>query len=145
MFLRIGGTLRYKKQICYVIIIHTEVQATDEVKHLPPLQDSDHFRLNGFVHEDGRINWDAEMVPEFIKRSYADGCYDRFAFAFYFGDCNKRLYLKKSKVDISQVKHEKCFHKVKVERKFRPDPSQVWYCPEDERLPPGIRQDLADN
>ena len=81
-FLRVGGTLRYKKEICYVIIVHTEAEATDEIKRLPPLCDSDHFTLNGFLHEDGRVNWKSGTVPEFISRSYIDGCFDHFTFAF---------------------------------------------------------------
>ena len=82
VFLRVGGTLRYKKEICYVIIVHTEAEATDEIKRLPPLCDSDHFTLNGFLHEDGRVNWKSGTVPEFISRSYIDGCFDHFTFAF---------------------------------------------------------------
>lgn len=144
VFLRVGGTLRYKKEICYVIIVHTEAQTTDEIKRLPPLRDSDHFRLNGFLYEDGRVDWKSGTL-EFISRSYVNGCFDHFALAFYFNDCNNSLYLDKQKVDISQVWHNKCLRKIKVKSEFRPDPFKFWYCPDDERLPSGIRQeDLVD-
>ena len=145
VFLRVGGTLRYEKEICYVIIVHTEAEATDEIKRLPPLRDSDHFRLNGFLHEDGRVDWKTSgTVPEFISRSYG-ACTDYFTFAFYFNDCDSSLCLKEEKVTKSKVKHSKCVRKFKVKPEHRPA-ATAWYCPEDERLPTGYSQEeLVDN
>ena len=146
LFLRVGGTLRYKKEICYVIIVHTEAEATDEIKRLPPLHDSDHFRLNGFLHEDGRVDWKSDAAPEFISRSYDNRSTDYFTFAFYFNDCDSSLNLKKEKVIKSSVRHNKCVRKFKVKQEHRPHPGIKWYCPEDKDLPKGYSQEqLVDN
>ena len=44
--LRVGGTLHYKKEICYVIVIHTDNGASNEIEKLPPLRNNAHFNLN---------------------------------------------------------------------------------------------------
>ena len=134
VYLRVGGTLRYKKEICYVIVVHTDNEATEEVECLPPLRPSRHFKLNGFLDACGRVtDWDT--YPDFIPRSYEGGCKDHFAFAFYFNDCDIPLILESVKK--SPVKHERCLRGIKVKPEFQPDPPRAWYCPEDTRLPKG--------
>ena len=124
VYLRVGGTLRYRKEICYVIIVHTETEASAEIEALPPLRSNAHFKLNGFLDARGRvINWD--VTPTFVRRFYSDGCYDQFAFAFYFDDCEKPLCLENVKQ--SSVTHTKCL------RSVLPKGATEWCCPE--RIP----------
>ena len=136
IYLRVGGTLRYKKEICYVIVVHTDNEATEEIESLPPLTDSGHFKLNGFLDARGRVK-DWKKYPDFISRSYDGGCKDHFAFAFYFNDCDNPLKLDKDKVTMTQVKHTQCLRSFKVKPEFRPVLSKRWYCPEDPFLPKG--------
>ena len=134
VYLRVRGTLRYKKEICYVILIHTDNEATEEIKRLPPLEDSRHFKLNEFLDDCGRVaDWDT--YPAFIPRFYEDGCKDHFAFAFYFSDRENPLKLDKEKVTRKHVDHTRCLRSFKVKPEFQPDPSRSWYCPEDPSLP----------
>ena len=114
VYFRVGGTLRYRNEICYVIVVHTETEASAEIKALPPLRNNAHFKLNRFLDARGRVvDWEA--TPEFIPKLYSNGSYDHFAFAFYFDDCDNPLYLEKSKVKKSQVEHKQCI------RSFRPE------------------------
>ena len=53
VYLRVGGTFRYKKEICYVIVIHTDNGASNEIMELPPLGNNAHFKLNGFLDAHG--------------------------------------------------------------------------------------------
>ena len=145
VYLRVGGTLRYKKEICYVIVVHTDNEATEEIESLPPLRNSRHFILNGFLDIRGRIaDWDT--YPDFISRSFEDECKDQFAFAFYFNDCDNPLKLDKVKVTMTQVDHTRCLRSFKVKPEFRPDLSKSWYCPEDPILPKGkiLKELIAD-
>ena len=141
VYLRVGGTLRYKKEICYVIVIHTDNGASNEIEKLPPLRNNAHFKLNGFLDARGRVvDWEA--VPEFIFGQFEGGCKDHFAFAFYFNDNESPFRL--DKVDKSQVRHDRCLRSFKVKPEFRPDPDRCWYCPEDERLPNKSQEELED-
>ena len=143
VYLRVGGTLRYKKEICYVIVIHTDNGASNEIEKLPPLRNNAHFKLNGFLDVRGRVvNW--ETVPEFIPGQFEGGCKDILAFAFYFDDCESHFCLDKPKVEWSQVRHDRCLRSFKVKPEFRPDPDRWWYCPEDERLPNKSQEELED-
>ena len=142
VYFRVGGTLRYKKEICYVIVIHTGNGASDEIEKLPPLRSNAHFKLNGFLDARGRVNWDRETVPEFTPGQFEGGCKDHFAFAFYFNDCENPFRLEK--VDKSQVSHDRCLHSFKVKPEFCSDPDHRWYCPEDERLPKKSQKELED-
>ena len=122
VFLRVAGTLRYRKEICFVIVIHTDTDATDEIKNLPPLSEpNESFELNGFLDEDGRVvNW--RTSPTFIHKSYSDNCYNIFAFAFYFSNEDESFQVEK--VVKTSVKHEKCI------RRFQDEDSNRWLCPD---------------
>ena len=122
VFLRVAGTLRYRKEICFVIVIHTDTDATDEIKNLPPLREPNEcFKLNGFLDEDGQVvKWGA--CPTFIHKSYSDDCYNTFAFAFYFS--NGDMSLRLEKVVKTPIKHEKCI------RRFQDEESKRWLCPD---------------
>lgn len=122
VFFRVGGTLRYRKEICYVIVVHTE-RASAEIKALPPLKNDTHFKLKGFLDANGRVvDWKA--TPAFTSKSYSNGSYDHFAFAFYFSDGDNPLRLEKSKVEKTQVKHTQCI------RSFLPEGAKKWRCPD---------------
>ena len=122
VFFRVGGTLRYKKEICYVIVVHTD-KASAEIKALPPLKNTTNFKLKGFLDKDGRVaDWKA--TPAFTSKSYSNGSFDHFAFAFYYNNSDKPLRLEKSKVEKSQVKHTQCI------RSFLPEGATKWCCPD---------------
>lgn len=86
VYLVIGGTLRYKHEICYVVIVCTRKDTTRKLKDFPPLnaRNQDVIELNGLVDEKGKfVNPDA--VPEFKLRHITKHInWESLAFAFYF-------------------------------------------------------------
>ena len=92
VFIKIGGTLRYRGEICFVLIVCTE---NDDLG-FPALHTNDeYFETNGLIDDDGRVrnyNAIANFHPRYIiqwaredegKKSYS---YITAAFAFYYPD-----------------------------------------------------------
>ena len=81
--LRKGGTLRYKYEICYVLII---CQCDDgDIREFEPLElASNKFDSDGLIDKDGRI-LKATAVPTFHLDSFIDNMHhEEVAIAFYF-------------------------------------------------------------
>ena len=80
LYLRVGGTLRYKKGICHVIAIRTDNGESNEIEKLPPLRNNAHFKLNGFLDAHSWVvNW--ETFLEFTSGQFEGGCKDNFTFS----------------------------------------------------------------
>jgi hypothetical protein len=89
--IRKGGTLRYRCEICYVLIICTDspmdVKALSEFKPLPT--ESKLYKTNGLINESGKVIDHSAILtfhPEYIY-SWVNGdsySYETTTFAFYF-------------------------------------------------------------
>ena len=121
--LKVGGTLRYRHEICYVVVVCT---TEDDLKlgdqKIPNIDDgSTPFIPNGMVNGNGVVvNYDKK--PNFMARSilsYEKPNYyswEQLVFAFYFPNPEQKLCC--TKVDVSEVKH---------------NPPPCWKCPRNER------------
>ena len=99
VFIKVGGTLRYRGEICFFLIVCT---GKDELKNFPPLgTDNKYFETNGLINGRGRIT-DYDAIPNFhpqhiirwsrvkgeVKKSHS---YIAAAFAFYYPEPNGSL------------------------------------------------------
>lgn len=109
------GTLRYKREICYVIIVCADSDDLSEVKHLPAINHGEYQTIFS-----GLEGLDAEgKVPQpvptitFKRRTYEEG-WEHLTFAFYFSEKAeyKSFTLESTKVEYTdQIPHDKCIHK----------------------------------
>ena len=110
VYLKLGGTLRYKLEVCYVIIVAMEEDITDdeELKELPSVHNKPPFIHNGCIDEDGKVI--NEEKPSFeISHIFSNTIWDTLAFGFYFPR-HSRLSLKcpKDFCKITEIEHEFC-------------------------------------
>ena len=113
VFLRVGGTLRYQNEICYVVIVCTKHD--DELECYPSL-----FTQPGIFDHKGLLLSSGEVRPEFFEsrasidfklkhvikcapvRQYS--CYEVPAFAFYYPEENTTSSLECPKEVVTEVK-----------------------------------------
>ena len=84
VYLKLGGTLRYKHEVCYVIIVAMADDNTiKSLKEMPSVYDEECFLHNGCIDEDGKlIN---EETPSFaIKHIFSESTWETLVFGFYF-------------------------------------------------------------
>ena len=122
--MKVGGTLRYDKEICYVVIIGMEDDR--ELQSMPNVGDHKHcrpFRHNGLVDKKGFVV-DETKIPEFkaswIVHSMADGedrgekskfinfSWEQLVFAFYLPQPSQKLTCPKEAITRSKVDHNFC-------------------------------------
>ena len=84
VYLKLGGTLRYKHEVCYVIIVAMAEDISDEYfKELPSVYNKSPFIHNGCIDKDGKII--NEETPSFeINHIFSDNTWETLAFGFYF-------------------------------------------------------------
>ena len=89
--IRKGGTLRYKQEICYVLIICHEADGDligggfGALELMP-----NKFQTNGLIDGCGRI-CNISATPTFLQQQYSDGSHEIAAVAFYFPTENAHL------------------------------------------------------
>ena len=121
--LRVGGTLRYKYEICYVVIVSTEQDSAQLVQY-PSVYGKHIFESNGVISQEGNIVDDSKF-PEFkaqyiissIKDSYNwwhNFSWEGIAFAFYFPSEESELRCKVQDVTRDTIQHSFCTSRRKV-------------------------------
>ena len=125
--IRKGGTLRYKSEICYVLIICTD-NDDDELADFDPLQlKSPEFQTNGLIRADGRLANPAAIAtfyPRCIISSTlsAKYSYENVAFAFYFPEDRSSMLVDRCAKE--RVGHNFCI-------KTQPTKLGGWKCPNE--------------
>ncbi len=126
-----GGTLRYKHEICYVVIVCAEGHFTEAEDDCP------HFSALNI--DNGRIRTVGEWrVPITNGITWARSklySWDHFVFAFHYPTSKGRMRLLSGLVQVHEdIDHESCFKKVGTGYK--------WVCPDklDQRVRKRNRQ-----
>ena len=112
VFLRVGGTLRYRYEICYVVIVCTKYDK--KLECYPSLYTrSDLFDNKGLLLPSGQIKENFFVSQEAInfKLKYAIKCvpdrqyssYEAPAFAFYYPEASNITYLKCPPSNVQEV------------------------------------------
>lgn len=116
---RVGGTLRYKHEICYVVIVCMDGDNIKDQLGLkyPSIWGQDIFDHKGMISRDGSIE-DYSKIPEF-KAQYIVKCindagkynsfsWEAMAFAFYFPSGDTEFRFTVDKVTEANILHPFC-------------------------------------
>ena len=129
---RKGGTLRYKHEICYVIIISSSGEDDSALSNFEQLKpQSDQFNMDGLIGDDGKIYDDniITAIPKFRPQyivTYARGMnysHETVAFAFYFP---QESYTIKPRFSQGKIDHN---YKYCI-KKFPTESGGSWVCPD---------------
>ena len=108
---RKAGTLRYKREICYVILVHASTDNDQHVCSLPPLTNQEEkFTFGNVLDSKGVFQPGAapHHPPKFRKeldKKKPPFYWENVAFAFYFSN---PLQIAQDKVDQDRVEHKLC-------------------------------------
>ena len=136
LYFKKAGTLRYKREICYVVLICANTDL-GKVEHLRKLTEkTGHVTLDGMLDENGIWNGvDCNFI--YNKRSYPQAFKSKhLVFGFYFGPNSKvdHLVLEKGPYDTIPHSVTSCINKIQP-RKYN------WVCPDElENQPPENEQ-----
>ena len=126
LFFKKAGTLRYRKEICYVILICANTDLPT-VEHLPPLTGKKrHVTLNEMLDETGMWNG-VDCNFFYNKKSYeAPASWEHLVFAFYFGPNSNANHLVLERKSYDTIPHpvKKCISKNQIRR-------YQWVCPDE--------------
>ena len=105
--LRVGGTMRYKREIAYVIIVCTTSDEQELFRYGTITSHGEPIDMQGLVNDNGVIV-DNTRVPLFTTKYY-----ETLNFAFYFPE--KRDFKCSSHVtQVKDVKHSGCIRKIQL-------------------------------
>ena len=136
--IRKGGTLRYTREICYVLIVGISDKDDDKaLSDFMPLEICcDQFHTNGLIDDSGKIVNDTAIPTFHPKRvmpwiKYNDKpepekySYETTAIAFYFPDecCNMKL--SRNECSEEEISHNLCSKKQTVQE------YEDWKCPNE--------------
>lgn len=140
--IRKGGTLRYKQEICYVLIICIESNDKKELEDFKLLRpESKHFKMNGLINDRGKIV-DITAAPTFHTeynvaqmscrheptaegRKPTSYSYETAAFAFYFPH-ESSIMTVGQKCSEKGISHNAC-----IRKQPPPELYEKWKCPND--------------
>ncbi len=127
--LKVGGTLLYKQEICYVVMVG--LKGDEELRSIPSMGDYEYcrpFQHNGLITSKGVI-FDQQKVPNFRASSIVSSLEDikfnweQLVFALYFPNPEQELTCQKELVQTSSVDHSYCIS-------TQPPPNGgKWVCP----------------
>lgn len=129
--IKVGGTLLYENEICYVAIIGLE--GDSDLDSMLPAGEHKHcrvFKHNGLLDPKGTVS-NFDVTPIFraafiISRvDDLDFCWEQLVFALYFPHAEQRLTLSMNSVTVESVKHDFCI------RKQPPPGGGKWECPNE--------------
>ena len=121
LYIKRGGTLRYRGEICFVLIVCTE---SDQL-HFPRLHRRGNFETNGLINKDGRVinrgaiaNFHPRHIIQWARDDEGDRkkiySYITAAFAFYYPNKDGKLVVDRKKCRATEIdKHtdERCLKK----------------------------------
>lgn len=131
LYFKKACTLRYKREICYVILVHASTDDLTFVQDLPPVTSSEYISADEFLDQDGKcFNTSASFI--FKKHTYNDWNWEHIVFGFYFSPSfNNGTGMIKILKDSGIISydahypHEYCIRKLQL-REYEP-----WVCPDD--------------
>ena len=128
--LRNAGTLRYKYEICHVIMTAMEGDVADQ--DFPSMYDEPRFQHNGLIDTNGKLI-DSSITPGFQIRhpfthstkAYVSYSWETLVFALYFPDSPQSvLVCPKEDCKEKKIKHSFCI-------KTKPVYPRKWVCPNE--------------
>ena len=115
--LRVGGTMRYKREIAYVIIVCTTSDEKELFRYDTVTSRGDPIDMQGLVNDNGVIVDNARAPLFTTKYHNTFDSYETLNFAFYFPE--KRDFECSSHVfQVKDVEHSGCIRKFQLKRFF---------------------------
>lgn len=108
--LRIGGTLRYKREVCHIVIVNAAIPDHDDVRNdynYPIWSDAEGVQVGIYYNDDNKV-FHAEV--RFIVKNglIGQGCsWDHVVFAFYFPENGSEMVCRKPPFDNTEVPHSR--------------------------------------
>ena len=123
--LRVGGTMRYKCEIAYVIIVCTHADNDLSCYDLITSSDAPYLLdVEGFIDGSGRIK-DKCHFPSFTTCYYDAGeSHEALNFAFYFPE-EQDFTCQVDKIDVNEVYHTGCIHKREMYYYYDPETREL--------------------
>ena len=132
IYLRIGGTLRYKKEICYVVIICTN-NDLEVLQEYDPITSSEIFDTADLVDRNGKVV-NIASTPIFTTRHVDTfASYETLNFAFFFEDARTPFVCSVNGQDIA-IDHTRCVRKIPLVCWYDPQTQTFttkWKCPDE--------------
>ena len=133
VYLKLGGTLRYRQEICYVIVTCTE-EDLDSLSDFPNLdpKESAEFDSNGLLSGNGSIK-DCHAVPIFKTAYPVQSCkyqscsWEAIAFAFHYPSSEYVIRCHKDNISCNTIHHDYCTSTYPL--KNYTDKKYIWKCP----------------
>ena len=115
--LRVGGTMRYKREIAYVIIVCTTSDEQELFRYDTVTSRGEPIDMQGLVNDNGVIV-DNTRAPLFTTKYYNTfDSYETLNFAFYFpekhdSECSSHVYV----IQVKAVEHSRyrCIRKIQL-------------------------------
>jgi len=106
--LKIGGTLRYRYEVCYVTIICTE----DDLETFSKFKDFKHQDQDGGVIDHRAVpTFSPQYVISYYSGTRKSVSWEGIAFALYFPNGDQTLSCPTAVVEEREIKHEFCTSK----------------------------------
>ena len=113
IYLKLAGTLRYKLEICYVIVIctYSDLRSLRNFQTLTP-KESEVLNPNNLLNANGSIK-NCRAVPVFKTRYPVTWCggnscsWENMAFAFYFPSGDQVLRCPRGTTKLKKIGHDK--------------------------------------
>ena len=131
--LRVGGTLRYKREIAYVIIVCTTSDDGELSHYVPIASRGEPIDMQGLIDDDG-IVIDNTRIPLFTTTYHNTyNSYETLNFAFYFPEkcdfkCSSRV------IHVKDIEHAGCIRKFQPKKYFDKKTKKTLYskpkCPD---------------
>ena len=118
--LRIGGTLRYKCEVCYIIIVCKEKEPTLPYDKYPMWPEVEKIQFNS----DDVVSYVHSIEVKNIKGAASDNSWNHHVFGFHFPDGQHQMICPKS-----VFKDKKMIHPNYMCIKKRPQGGE-WICPD---------------
>ena len=133
VYLKLGGTLRYREEICYVIMICTE-EDLDSLSDFPNLnpEETEVFNSNGLLSKNGSIKNHC-AVPIFKTEYPVQSCnnhscsWEAMVFAFYYPSSDSVLRCHKDNISCNRIDHGYCISTYPLMKYTGTE----WICPND--------------
>ena len=135
VYLRKAGTLRYRCEVCYVVMVVMLKDLNDDpIQAMPSIFDEPRFEHNGCINPDGRLLNDRppcfKMKHPFATFHNESHSWESLAFAFYFSKQDQQLQCSKKYGREEEVEHPQgiCTSKQPQPQSF-PGQYSPWLCP----------------
>lgn len=129
--LRIGGTLRYRHEVCHIVIVNAAIPDHKDVRNVnyPIWNDADGVQVEICYDQDNKVSH-AEasfIVKNGLKDQDQGLSWDHVVFAFYFPRSKSKMVCRKPPFDDTEVPHsrDKCL-------RSRRDRPRKPLCPDDD-------------